>query len=191
VSGGAAYRRVRGIPPCVVWFTGLSGSGKSTIAARVFETLKDRGDNVEHLDGDGVREVFPSTGFSRPDRNEHIRRVGFLAGLLERHGVVVLATFVSPYRESRDFVRSRCRRFIEVYVSTPLEVCEARDVKGLYTRARNGELPNLTGVGDVYEPPADPELTIDTSAVPLEQACAMVLARMAEPKPARKGTTKP
>jgi adenylylsulfate kinase-like enzyme len=102
----------------------------------------------------------------------------------------VLATFVSPYRESRDFVRSRCRRFIEVYVSTPLEVCEQRDVKGLYARARNGEVSNLTGLGDVYEPPAKPELTIDASIVPLEQACAMVLDRMTRPEQVRGGKAK-
>ena len=178
MNAGNTYRRVQGIPPCVVWFTGLSGSGKSTIAARVMDTLAKMGDNVEHLDGDGVREVFPSTGFSRAERNEHIRRMGFLAGLLERHGVIVLATFVSPYRESRDFVRNRCRRFIEVYVSTPLEVCEKRDVKGLYARARSGEVSNLTGVGDVYEPPLNPELAVDTARVSLESACEMVLGRM-------------
>lgn len=186
MKGGNTYRRIPGIAPCVVWFTGLSGSGKSTIAAGVFDALRKKGDNVEHLDGDGVREVFPSTGFSRAERNEHIRRIGFLAGLLEKHGVIVLATFVSPYRESRDFARSRCRRFVEVYVSTPLDVCEKRDVKGLYARARKGEVPNLTGVGDVYEPPPDPELIIDTSLVSLESAREMVLERMAG-GPARNG----
>jgi adenylylsulfate kinase len=170
-----SYRRAAGVEPCVAWFTGLSGSGKSTIAARVFDALRKMGDNVEHLDGDAVREVFPSTGFSREERNEHIRRIGFLAGMLERHGVIVLATFVSPYRESRDFVRSRCGRFLEIHVSTPLDVCEARDVKGLYARARAGEIRNLTGLGDVYEAPENAELTIDASVVPLEKACAMVL----------------
>jgi adenylylsulfate kinase len=186
VSAVNAYRRVDGIAPCVVWFTGLSGSGKSTIAEKVMRRLSARGDNVEHLDGDGVREIFPGTGFSREERNEHIRRIGFLAGVLERHGVIVLATFVSPYRESRDFVRRQCRRFIEVHVSTPLGVCEGRDVKGLYARARRGEIRNLTGVGDVYEPPANPELTIDTSVVSLDEACGMVLNRMAG-EPARQG----
>ncbi|MBM4148731.1 MAG: adenylyl-sulfate kinase [Lentisphaerae bacterium] len=175
MSSADAYRRIPGMTPCVVWFTGLSGSGKSTIAERLVALLSEQGDNVEHLDGDRVREVFPGTGFSRRDRNEHLRRIGFLAGLLERHGVIVVATFVSPYRESRAAARAMCRRFIEVHVSTPLEVCEKRDVKGLYARARRGEIPNLTGVGDVYEPPESPELEINAADVPVEESCRRII----------------
>src|SRR5207237_9869029 len=126
--------------PSVVWFTGLSGSGKSTISQRVADTLRAEGYNVEYLDGDAVRAIFPNTGFTRPERDAHIRRVGFLASKLEEHGVIVIASFVSPYRESRDFVRSQCRSFVEVWVNTPIEVCEQRDVKGLYAKARRGEI---------------------------------------------------
>lgn len=166
------------VRPAVVWFTGLSGSGKSTLAMWVTEQLRRRGYRVEYLDGDAVRAVFPQTGFSRTDRVEHLRRVGFLAGTLERHGVFVIASFVSPYEEARQFVRGQCRSFVEVYVSTPLEVCERRDVKGLYARARRGEIPQFTGVSDPFEPPANPELTVDTSAVPVEEAGGRILAHL-------------
>ncbi len=166
----------REVPPVVVWFTGFSGSGKSTIAHQVTDALRLRGLRVEHLDGDSVREIFPATGFTRPERDAHVRRIGFLAGRLEEHGVSVVASFVSPYREARDFVRLRCRRFVEVWVNTPLEACEARDTKGLYARARRGEIANFTGISDPYEPPIAPELTIDTSQVALDDAVAQVLA---------------
>jgi adenylylsulfate kinase len=166
------------IPPAVVWFTGLSGSGKSTIATRVFEELGNRGYRAERLDGDTVREIFPNTGFTRPERDEHIRRVGFLASRLERQGVFVVASFVSPYQEARDFVRSQCRNFIEVWVSTPLEECERRDVKGLYARARRGEIKNFTGIDDPYEPPSRPELTLDTTRLSVDEAVAQVMAEL-------------
>src|SRR5262249_15180243 len=115
------------LTPAVLWFTGLSGSGKSTVATHVYETLKCHGAEVEYLDGDAIRSVFPMTGFTREERHEHIRRTGFLASRLEAHGVTVVASFVSPYRESREFVRRLCRNFIEIYVATPLEECERRD----------------------------------------------------------------
>ena len=166
-------RRAR-LRPAVIWFTGLSGSGKSTIAERVFEGLRRRRVKVERLDGDAIRDIFP-TGFTRPERDAHIRRVGFLASLLEKHGVSVVASFVSPYAESRDFVRKLCRNFVEVYVSTPLEECERRDVKGLYAKARRGEIRNFTGFDDPYEPPERPELTIDTRVVSADEACALVI----------------
>jgi adenylylsulfate kinase len=166
------------LEPAVVWFTGLSGSGKSTLAVRVYEELKKRGYKVEYLDGDAIRGVFPSTGFTRPARDQHIRRVGYLARKLEENGVFVIASFVSPYRDSRDFVRSMCANFIEVYVSTPIEECERRDVKGLYARARRGEIENFTGISDPYEPPAHAELTIDTSAVGLDEAAAHVIGEI-------------
>jgi adenylylsulfate kinase len=166
------------IAPAVVWFTGLSGSGKSTIATRLFEELQRRGLKAERLDGDTVREIFPATGFTRPERDEHIRRVGFLASRLERQGVFVVASFVSPYQEARDFVRGQCRNFLEVWVSTPLEECERRDVKGLYARARRGEIRNFTGISDPYEPPARPELTIDTSRESVDASVARVMAEL-------------
>lgn len=158
----------------VIWLTGLSGSGKSTIADRLADELERLGCEVEKLDGDGVREVFP-TGFSREERHQHVRRMGFMAGLLNRHGVFVVASFISPYRESRDFARSRAHRFFEVHVATPLAECERRDVKGLYARARRGDIKAFTGISDPYEPPLCPELTLDTTALPVEEAVRQVL----------------
>ena len=163
--------------PSVVWFTGLSGSGKSTISERVTAALREDGLEVEHLDGDVVRSVFP-TGFTRADRDAHLRRVGFMASRLEAHGVFVVASFVSPYRASRDAVRAMCRSFVEVFVSTPLEECERRDVKGLYRKARQGEIANFTGISDPYEAPERAELVIDTTKVSADDAVRQVLAEV-------------
>ncbi len=160
----------------VLWFTGLSGSGKSTIAERVHEELVQRGVEVEYIDGDALREVFPQTGFTRAEREEHLRRTGYMASRLAAHGVTVVASFVSPYRESRDFVRKLCPGFAEIYVATPLEECERRDVKGLYARARRGELKNFTGIDDPYEIPEHPELTLETRDLSVDQAVERVLA---------------
>jgi len=164
----------------VIWLTGLSGSGKSTLAHWVATELKREGRPVEVLDGDAMRAVFPNTGFSKAERDEHIKRVGFLASRLEAHGVTVVASFVSPYRESRDFVRGLCRHFVEVHVATPLDECERRDVKGLYAKARRGEVAAFTGISDPYEPPAKPELVVDTSRLSVEQAGRLVLQVLAE-----------
>ena len=161
----------------MLWFTGLSGSGKSTIAVRVHEELKRRGVDVEYIDGDALREVFPNTGFTRAEREEHLRRTGYMASRLAAHGVTVVASFVSPYRESRDFIRRHCRGFVEIYVATPLDECERRDVKGLYARARRGEIKNFTGIDDPYETPENPELTLDTRALSVEECVARVLER--------------
>jgi adenylylsulfate kinase len=161
----------------VLWFTGLSGSGKSTIAVRVHQELRRRGADVEYIDGDALREVFPGTGFTREEREEHLRRTGYMASRLAAHGVTVVASFVSPYRESREFIRKLCPGFVEIYVSTPLEECERRDVKGLYARARRGEIRNFTGIDDPYEAPEHPELTLDTRALSVEQSVATVLER--------------
>ena len=120
------------------------------------------------------------TGFTREERNEHVRRTGFLASRLEAHDVTVVASFVSPYRESRDFVRGLCRNFIEIYVATPLEECERRDVKGLYARARRGEISNFTGISDPYEPPEHPEISFDTRTVSVEEAGARILERLGD-----------
>ena len=166
----------------VLWFTGLSGSGKSTIATRVHQELVGRGIAVEYIDGDALREVFPNTGFTRAEREEHLRRTGYMASRLAAHGVTVVASFVSPYRESRDFIRRLCRDFREIYVATPLEECERRDVKGLYARARRGEIRNFTGIDDPFEPPERPELTLDTRALNVEQCVNKVLA-LVEHKP--------
>lgn len=160
----------------VLWFTGLSGSGKSTIAIRVHQELVRRRVDVEYIDGDALREVFPNTGFTRAEREEHLRRTGYMASRLAAHGVTVVASFVSPYRESRSFIRKLCPAFAEIYVATSLEECERRDVKGLYARARRGELKNFTGIDDPYEVPEHPELTLDTRTLSVEQSVARVLA---------------
>jgi adenylylsulfate kinase len=161
--------------PAVLWFTGLSGAGKSTIAQEVCERLAAVGAPVEYLDGDTIRDIFPNTGFSRAERDAHVRRVGFLASRLEHHGIFVVCALISPYRESRASIRRLCRRFVEIYVSTPLHECERRDVKGLYGRARRGEITNFTGLDDPYEAPVDPELRIDTSDMSLSEAADVVM----------------
>ena len=159
----------------VLWFTGLSGSGKSTLADRVYAELKKSDIKIEQLDGDVVRDVFPKTGFSEDERNEHIKRIGFLTSILERNGIIVIASFISPFRESRDFVRTRCENFVEIYVSASLEECEKRDVKGLYKKARNGDIRDFTGIDSPYEIPGNPELVIDTEKLSVEQSAQKVL----------------
>jgi adenylylsulfate kinase len=161
--------------PFVVWFTGLSGSGKSTLAQGVYDALLSRGLRVEYLDGDAIRRLFPQTGFTRPEREMHVQRIGHLAGILEKNGVFVVASLISPYAASRRSARGLCRNFIEVHVSTPLEVCEKRDAKGLYARARRGEIANFTGVQDPYEAPERSELVVDAGALSKEAALARVL----------------
>jgi adenylylsulfate kinase len=163
------------IRPAVVWFTGLPGSGKSTVSSWVAAELARRGLRVESLDGDSIRNIFPNTGFSKSERDAHVRRVGYLASRLEQNGVFVTAALVSPYRESREFVRGLCKTFVEVHVSTPLEECERRDVKGLYARARRGEIRNFTGVDDPYEGPTSPDLVLDMSRITCEQAGRQVV----------------
>ena len=158
------------VKPSVIWFTGLSGSGKSTLSEALYQKLKDKGIKVEHLDGDSIRAIFPKTGFSKEERNMHIRRVGYLASKLEQNGVTVIASFISPYKETRDFVRKLCANFIEVYVATPLDVCEQRDVKGLYAKARSGEIKQFTGIDDPYEIPENSEIRIDTSNQTVEES---------------------
>ena len=162
----------------VLWFTGLSGSGKSTIAIRVHQELERRGMEVEYIDGDALREVFPATGFTREEREEHLRRTGYMASRLAAHGITVVASFVSPYRASREFIRRLCPGFLEIFVATPLDECERRDVKGLYARARRGEIRNFTGIDDPYEPPEHPELTLDTRALSVDQCVDRVLERL-------------
>jgi adenylylsulfate kinase len=163
------------LEPAVLWFTGLSGAGKSTIASEVYRRLLALGLRVEYLDGDAIRDQFPNTGFTKPERDAHVRRVGFLASRLEHHGVFVVCALISPYIESRAAIRHLCRRFVEIHVSTPLDECERRDVKGLYRRARRGEIANFTGIGDIYEEPPQPELRIDTTNVTVADAADLVM----------------
>lgn len=150
----------------VVWFTGLSGAGKSTIAAAVEVELNARGLHTYSLDGDNIRfGLCRDLGFSADDRAENIRRIGEVAGLMHDAGLIVLSAFISPARAHRDAVRKRLPEgcFIEVHVSTSLEACEARDVKGLYAKARAGEIKGFTGIDDPYEAPESAELCIDTA----------------------------
>ncbi|MCL4148980.1 UNVERIFIED_CONTAM: hypothetical protein GTU68_038467, partial [Idotea baltica] len=161
-------------PPFVIWFTGLPCSGKTTLATRLCSLLKSNDRKVEHLDGDIVRKVFPRTGFSQVERNRHIQQMGFLASRLEEHGVCVLASFISPYSSSREFVRSSCKNFIEIYVATSVKECERRDVKGMYEKARKGEIVNFTGVDDAYESPESPDLIIDTEKVEVEESLQQI-----------------
>ena len=162
-----------------VWFTGLSGAGRSTTAERLTTLLLEHGRSVVTLlDGDVVRtHLSKGLGFSREDRDTNVRRVGFVASEVVRHGGAVVCALVSPYRATRDEVRALIGvdRFIEVFVDTPLEVCERRDVKGLYTKARRGEVTGFTGLDDPYEPPADPEFTLDTVSNAIEVNARMIL----------------
>jgi adenylyl-sulfate kinase len=160
-----------------LWFTGLSGAGKSTIANIVVAELRDRGHRVELLDGDEVREHLSSgLGFSKQDRDTNIRRIGWVAKVLARNGVVAVTAAISPYRSLRDEMRADIDNFVEVHVATTLERCEARDVKGLYAKARAGEIPEFTGVSDPYEPPLHPEVRLDTDGRAPAESAAELLA---------------
>ena len=164
IDGTARSQRF-GHRSCTVWFTGLSGSGKSTLALALEARLHSRGVGSYVLDGDNIRFGLNSDlGFSPSDRTENIRRVGEVARLFCDAGLVVVTAFISPYLRDRDLVRSLHppESFIEVYLNTPLEECERRDDKGLYAKARNGEIPEFTGISAPYEPPLNPELTLDT-----------------------------
>lgn len=166
-------------PGFCIWFTGLSGAGKSTIANLVAEELRDRGRRVEVLDGDDVRtHLSAGLGFSKADRDTNIRRIGWVAKLLARNGVVAIAAAISPYRAVRDEIRDQVAevgRFVEVFVDTPIDECEARDVKGLYARARAGAIPEFTGVSDPYEPPLAPEIHVGTAGRTPEQCARAVI----------------
>jgi adenylyl-sulfate kinase len=159
-----------------LWFTGYSGAGKSTIANIVVDELRARGHRVELLDGDEVREhLSKGLGFSKEDRDTNIRRIGWVAKVLARNGVVSVTAAISPYRAIRDEMRAEIGNFVEVHVATSLEECEARDVKGLYAKARNGDIPEFTGVSDPYEPPLHPEVRLETAGrAPQESAAELV-----------------
>jgi adenylylsulfate kinase len=177
-SSGRMYHMNKGV---TVWFTGLPCCGKTTIANELAKILKRGGYKVERLDGDIVRKDLTSDlGFSKEDRNENIKRVTFVAKLLTRNGVIVLATFVSPYIERRRKTREEIRDFIEVYVRAPLEVCIARDVKGMYKKAIAGEIQNFTGINDPYEAPENPELIVDTDKETVEESVNKVLNLLKE-----------
>lgn len=163
---------------CVLWFTGLSGSGKSTVACTLEHALVKRGHLTTLLDGDNVRHGLNSNlGFSQADREENIRRIGEVSKLLVESGLITLASFISPYERDREKVRSRLRPgdFIEVYMKTPLAVCEQRDPKGLYKLARAGKLKGFTGIDDPYEAPSNPEITLESDKLSVEAMAAELL----------------
>lgn len=162
-------------PGTVIWLTGLSGAGKTTIGRALAEALTQRGDDVELLDGDVLRQMMPGTGFSAEERDRHVRRTGVMASRLAAHGVTVVAALISPTAAARDFVRSMCPRFLEVYIATPVEECERRDPKQLYARARRGDIQEFTGVSAPYEPPAHPEVTIDTRTCDVNDAVTRII----------------
>jgi len=162
----------------LLWLTGLSGSGKSTVAFRVEHALIERGCVAYVLDGDNVRHGLNSNlGFSADDRAENIRRIGEVGKLFVDAGLITLSSLVSPYRADRDQVRALLAedQFFEIYVNTPLEICEQRDPKGLYKRARAGEIPNFTGISDPYEEPQAPELELKTDTVTIDEAARQVI----------------
>jgi adenylylsulfate kinase len=159
-----------------VWFTGLSSAGKTTIANEVRRRLLIHGIRNEVLDGDSLRQHLCSDlGFSKLDRDTNVRRIAFVADLLTRNGVVALVAAISPYREVRDEVRSKISRFAEVYVTAPLEVCEQRDIKGLYRKARRGEIQDFTGINDPYEPPLSAALECQTHVESVEDCASKVV----------------
>ncbi|MEX0785181.1 MAG: adenylyl-sulfate kinase [Dehalococcoidia bacterium] len=164
-----------------VWFTGLSGAGKTTIAHQLEQVLRERGRNVEVLDGDVVRtNLSKGLGFSKEDRDINIRRIGFVCNLLARNGVVAIASAISPYRSVRDEVRAMDADFIEVYVKCPLEVLTERDVKGLYAKAIAGEIENFTGVSDPYEEPLNPEVVLETDKETEQESLGKLVAKLGE-----------
>jgi adenylylsulfate kinase len=162
-----------------LWFTGLPCSGKSTVAQLVEQQLRARSYPVEVLDGDLVRQnLTKGLGFSKADRDENIRRIGFVCHLLTRNGVIAISAAISPYRAVRDEVRRLIGSFLEIYVQCPLELCQQRDVKGMYKKARAGELQSFTGVSDPYEEPLNPDLILHTDRETVEDSAARVLDRM-------------
>ena len=165
---------------CTLWFTGLPCSGKSTLAELLAAELKRRGRGVEIMDGDEVRKhLTKGLGFSREDRDENIRRIGYVCRLLSRNGAIAIAAAISPFRAIRDEVRAAHEAaFIEIFVDTPLEVCIQRDVKGMYKKAIAGEMKNFTGISDPYEPPENPEIVVHTAKENARQSTAQILTAL-------------
>jgi adenylyl-sulfate kinase len=164
-----------------VWFTGLSGAGKTTLARLIEAELKSRGHRVEVLDGDIIRtNLSKGLGFSKEDRDTNIRRIGFVCNLLARNDVVAIAAAISPYRDVRDEVRRDTGSFVEVFVRCPLDVLSERDVKGLYKKALAGEIHNFTGVDDPYEEPVSPEVTVETDRETPDQSAARIINKLEE-----------
>ncbi|MBE8998816.1 adenylyl-sulfate kinase [Nostoc sp. LEGE 12447] len=160
----------------ILWLTGLSGAGKTTIALSVAQELRSRNYQVELLDGDVVRtHLSQGLGFSRQDRDINVRRIGFVANLLSRNGIVAIVAAISPYRQVREELKKTSTNFIEIYVHAPIAVCESRDVKGLYALARAGQIQHFTGISDPYEEPINPEIICQTDRFTVEQCVNQVL----------------
>jgi adenylylsulfate kinase len=164
------------VEPFVLWFTGLPACGKSTIADLVFKELSNLELEIERLDGRDIRKLYPEVGFSRRERIAHLKRVSHMIRLLEKNNVSVVASFISPYTESRDEIRKMIKdNFIEIYVKASLESCKSRDTKGIYIRAEKGEIQNFTGISDVYEEPRSPQLVLDTDNLSAEECAQQVI----------------
>lgn len=164
-----------------IWFTGLSGAGKTTVSHMLAQQLRTRGHKVEILDGDVVREnLSKGLGFSQEDRDINIRRIGFVCDLLTRNDVIAIAAAISPYRAVRDENRARIKRFVEVYAKCSLDVLADRDVKGLYKKALAGEIKNFTGIDDPYEPPLHPEVVIESDRETVQESVAKVIHKLEE-----------
>lgn len=165
----------------VVWLTGLPGSGKTTIARELEPELRKLGWPVEVLDGDEIRQnLSKGLGFSREDRETHLKRVTYVAKLLSRNGVAVIAAFISPYRSIREFARKETTNFMEIYVKCSVEICAKRDPKGLYRKASTGEIRDLTGLQDLYEEPLRPDLLVDTEKLNLDESVDAILDKLEE-----------
>jgi adenylyl-sulfate kinase len=166
-------------PGFTLWFTGLSGAGKSTISEIILRRLREAGRKVELLDGDVVRtHLSKGLGFSREDRDANVRRIGWVCEVLSRNGVIAIAAAISPYRNIREEIRARIPNFVEVFVDCPLDVVASRDVKGLYKKALAGEIPQFTGVSDPYEPPLHPEVRVDSSTETPQQSADRIWATL-------------
>jgi adenylylsulfate kinase len=161
--------------PAVIWLTGLSGSGKTTIADRLVAALNEKEVKSVKLDGDEIRNAIKLHGFDEDSRKKHNLNVGYIASLFEKQGNIVIVSLISPYRDVRDEVRTMCNRFIEIYLATPLDICIARDPKGLYKKALSGEIKDFTGISAPYEEPLNPELSLDTSTMDVNGAVEKIM----------------
>jgi adenylylsulfate kinase len=172
------FKMVYNYKPCVIWLTGLSGSGKTTIANGLFEKLKEKNMKCVILDGDEIRTIFPLIGFDKVSRINHNINVGYMASLLEKQGYIVIVSLISPFAEARDRCRTLINNFIEVHLKTSLEVCEKRDVKGLYVKARNGDIKDFSGISSPYEEPINPELRLDTEVSDLDFCVRAIMNKL-------------
>lgn len=162
-----------------IWLTGLSGAGKTTLARAIEQRLKNQGHDVEVLDGDIMRShLCKGLGFSREDRNTNIQRIAYVCSLLTRNGVICVSAVISPYEEAREWARQEIENFVEIYVKCPIEVCQQRDVKGLYKLASEGKIKHFTGVDDPYEVPTHPDLEVETDRYTLEECVNLIFAKL-------------